>query len=448
MRVHLPSTRTYVYTASVQAERRPRMEHMLRGLGFRDWQFVEGKPGWHWKRNDFGLPPYWELMKVDMARTMRDAPTPFLWMEDDATLTPHYVPTIDVPEECDWAFLGGCCVGSAAGALAGRRVFGDARLKPMKGHDVRHLLDVGGFDYTQYLDCDEEWVRVANMYSQTAMLVMHDRMRDRLVDLLAHYPGVSDYLFSLEESHWHTLSRKREFWYQADKNCLYTLNYFRETPLRVDFAGGWLDVPQFACPQGRIVNCAVTPQVTVFDLEQCRYSGLGGSAARSILLGMNGVQAELDAGAGWQDPAVIQETGLCLWHSGPRPNLLTKLQPDELLRGRMAVRWMGSRKTGTSAILDRPRDLAGIVAAGRIAERAVRSNSFPLLCQAVEHSYRLQLDEGMPPLPTAGELAKKYCGSGHGGNALYLFPDAAARGRFLNTTPEARAVEPYLRPLH
>lgn len=166
----------------------------------------------------------------------------------------------------------------------------------------------------------------------------------------------------------------------------------------------------------------------------------------SILTGYDGVDAELQAGAGWQDPAVIQETGLCVWQSGPKPLLLTKRQPDELFGGRMALLWVGARERGTTAILTQPRNLAGIVEAGQIAELAVHESSLIGLCEAVRRSYALQRDEGMAALPLGGELAKKYCGSGHGGNAVYLFADVAARARFLENTPGTRAVEPYLCP--
>ena len=37
----------------------------------------------------------------------------------------------------------------------------------------------------------------------------------------------------------------------------------QEAPLRVDFAGGWLDVPRFARPDGYIVNCTISPTVSL-----------------------------------------------------------------------------------------------------------------------------------------------------------------------------------------
>ncbi len=52
-----------------------------------------------------------------------------------------------------------------------------------------------------------------------------------------------------------------------------------EAPLRVDFAGGWLDVPRFARPGAYVVNCAISPTVSLRDWPYERNAGLGGSLA-------------------------------------------------------------------------------------------------------------------------------------------------------------------------
>ncbi len=63
-------------------------------------------------------------------------------------------------------------------------------------------------------------------------------------------------------------------------------------------------------------------------------------------------------------------------------------------------------------------------------------------------SYQAQLAEGMEELPEApGALARKYCGGGFGGYALYLFPAVEQRDAFVAATDAALAVEPYLRPV-
>ena len=44
-----------------------------------------------------------------------------------------------------------------------------------------------------------------------------------------------------------------------------------------------------------------------------------------------------------------------------------------------------------------------------------------------------------------GSIARKYCGGGHGGYALYLFNNPSSRDAAIATTPELRAVEPFCR---
>ena len=229
----------------------------------------------------------------------------------------------------------------------------------------------------------------------------------------------------------------------------------QEAPLRVDFGGGWLDVPRYARPGAFVVNCAISPTVSLRGWGYERNAGLGGSGAWALLNGKSGVSAELDLGVGWQDPAVIAETGLCVWRSGPRPELEVKTS-GEMLRGRMAIYWTGAHHD-TPANADNSRDYDAIERAGKIGRDAVWKNDLPLLAECVRVSYAMQLGEGMKPLPgdeAAGAegaallgdvrpLAWKYCGGGHGGYAVYLCASAADRDR-LCSRPGFRAIEPYL----
>jgi len=121
---------------------------------------------------------------------------------------------------------------------------------------------------------------------------------------------------------------------------MYNENMKLEVPLRVDFAGGWLDVPRLSRPSSYIVNCAITPFVTKENWPYKKCSGVGGSAAWAILNGKDAVASELGNDVGWQDPAVIQETGLCVWKSGNRPVLEFKSNPS-FLRNKMVIYWTG-----------------------------------------------------------------------------------------------------------
>ncbi|HVT74242.1 MAG TPA: adenylyltransferase/cytidyltransferase family protein [Lacunisphaera sp.] len=225
----------------------------------------------------------------------------------------------------------------------------------------------------------------------------------------------------------------------------------QEAPLRVDFGGGWLDVPRFARPGAFVVNCTISPTVSLREWPYERNAGLGGSAAWAMLNGRSGVTSELDLGVGWQDPAVVAETGLCVWKSGPRPELEIKHSGD-FLRGRMALYWTGNQHS-TPGVADQPRDFAAIERAGALAREGVWQRSLDGIAAGVRASYAVQRSEGMDPLPGDGgtdgvlgrcrPLAWKYCGGGFGGYAVYLFAEARDRDAACQL-PGFRPIEPYL----
>lgn len=217
-----------------------------------------------------------------------------------------------------------------------------------------------------------------------------------------------------------------------------------EAPLRVDFAGGWLDVPRFAREEGFVVNCAISPLVSLQQWPYEHQSGLGGSGAWALLNGESGVDSELAMGAGWQDPAVIRETGLCVWQSGPKPQLYLK-RDGAMLQGRMALCFTGMPHD-TPALADRKRDYGKIVQSSVLAAEGVEQQDLEKLGEGIRAYHAAQREEGMPALPEPGGIiAHKYCGSGWGGYALYLFRESSARDAYVRETSAAMAVEPYLR---
>ncbi len=201
----------------------------------------------------------------------------------------------------------------------------------------------------------------------------------------------------------------------------------QESPLRVDFAGGWLDVPRHAKTGGYVVNCAISPTVSLRHWPYEKSAGLGGSGAWALLNGKDGVASELDLGVGWQDPAVISEGGLCVWRSGPRPSLEVKTD-GAMLKGLMALRWTGNSHS-TPGVVDQGRNYDAIEKAGATARDAVWNSDYVQLANAVSQSYQVQLSEAMRPLAgdIPGLLARKYCGGGFGGYAVYLFENTTAR---------------------
>lgn len=209
-----------------------------------------------------------------------------------------------------------------------------------------------------------------------------------------------------------------------------------QAPMRVDFAGGWFDVPRFARPGAYIVNCTISPLVSLIDWPYEKCSGLGGSGAYAILQGKDGVSSEVQNGVGWQDPAVIMETGLCVWRSGPTPVLEAKVNPS-FLAGRMALLWTGKTHV-TNALADLGRDYDLLERSGKLAREAVLAMDFDRLCEAVRITHEVQLKEGMAKLPDLGAKAMKYCGGGHGGYAVYIFDKRPSRRDLL-------PIEPYMR---
>ncbi len=218
-------------------------------------------------------------------------------------------------------------------------------------------------------------------------------------------------------------------------------------PVRVDIAGGWLDVPRYSRPGAFVVNLSVTPAVTHESWCYRPRAGIGGSAAWALLCGQDALGEEL-ARAGWQDPAVLMETGLCIWRSGTWPVLEARCNPD-WLAGRLGLWWTGNPHD-TGALLDRKRDYDAIEYAGRMARIASLARMPSAFGEAMDLSYQAQLGEGMAPLPDfEGQMGHKYCGSGYGGYAVYMFETPHARDtwqqRALARHEEALAIEPFMR---
>ena len=84
--------------------------------------------------------------------------------------------------------------------------------------------------------------------------------------------------------------------------------------------------------------------------------------------------------------------------------------------------------------------------ASLVAGEAVLREDPGKLAEAVRMSYRVQMEEGMNPLPHREEcLACKYCGGGWGGYAVYLFQSPNHRNAFVECHAQAKVVEPFVR---
>lgn len=218
----------------------------------------------------------------------------------------------------------------------------------------------------------------------------------------------------------------------------------KHVPLRVDFAGGWLDVPEYSIEGAYIVNCAVSPTVSLREWLYRKGAGMGGSGGWSVLNGWDPVGSELGLGVGWQDPAVIAETGACVWKSGHKPVLDFK-NTGEFLRGRMAI-YDTRIKHNTPGLAGLERPFRKIAKAASVARLGIKEQDISVLAIGVQMSYQLQMEEGQAPLPKIGDcLAHKYCGGGHGGYAVYLYETPEAREAALESCEDLYPVEPFCR---
>lgn len=190
------------------------------------------------------------------------------------------------------------------------------------------------------------------------------------------------------------------------------------------------------------MNCAISPLVSLREWPYEKQAGLGGSGAWALLNGRDGVDSEVDLGVGWQDPAVIRETGLCVWRSGKTPVLDFK-QNGDFLTGLLAILWTGSPHD-TPGVVDNPRDYDRIAESSRVAREGVIHADIKIIGRGINLYHQTQLAEGMDPLPEIpGAIARKYCGGGYGGYALYLFEKTEDREQAIASNESLRAVEPF-----
>ncbi|HEY9187459.1 MAG TPA: adenylyltransferase/cytidyltransferase family protein [Bacteroidota bacterium] len=300
--------------------------------------------------------------------------------------------------------------------------------------------------------------RLLESLSMVDEVVVGDNVEEDGLDFIAHFLRIKPDILAVTEDDKYGEQKKKLCALTNTKYVVLpkTLNYEKistseiidwikapkEVPLRVDFGGGWLDVPKLSVEGGFIVNCAISPLVSITNWPYEIKSGLGGSAAYSILTGKNAIENELNLGVGWQDPAIIKETGLCVWRSGKLPVLEAKYNPD-WLRGKMALLWTGKTHI-TYELTDLKRNYHLIIQAGKLAKDACEKKNVHILAEAINTSYKAQIDEGMNEVPGFNSIAKKYCGGGYGGYVLYLFDDQKERDIFLQNDNTV-LIEPYLK---
>jgi hypothetical protein len=163
-------------------------------------------------------------------------------------------------------------------------------------------------------------------------------------------------------------------------------------PLRIDMCGGWLDIPAYGIGSGGfLVNMTIVPHVSLDNWPYNQMSGLGGSAAWYMLNGMDVASIE----PGWQDRAVISESGLCIWNATNGKPELTQKNSAEFLNGKLALHWSG-KPHNTNDLIGVSRDYANIASLSKTLVTHMQYTPEYIAHMMLE-SYKLQLIEHMEP---------------------------------------------------
>lgn len=196
---------THIATVPWYIERQVVLKKSLDELGFKDLK-------WHFaKRSN----PYWIGARVNYLKIMQEGSVPFLILEDDATLiSKNYNPIVEVPENADMIYLGG-----TRNASAFKGDLGDKK-KTSFGKTKTHMI---------YEDFDDLYVRIFNMHSAHAILVLNEKGRKTFANSILEYNEPFDICFALKMSKCLTLLRKKVYWYQKDgRNDHYTKFIFEK----------------------------------------------------------------------------------------------------------------------------------------------------------------------------------------------------------------------------
>lgn len=104
MTLHLPSVKTFVYSAPRFINRRTAIKAMMDEYYFQDWEYVWGE--------DSGRSRYWGTLHKNWINVLSKNAVPFLILEDDATQTGYFEPFLRYPSDADLVYLGGTTHGA------------------------------------------------------------------------------------------------------------------------------------------------------------------------------------------------------------------------------------------------------------------------------------------------------------------------------------------------
>lgn len=211
---------TVVYTADKEncRARHPRVTEMLERLGFADWRFHWGPVG----------EPYWQAIRPDYCRLLRENKPPFLILEDDIALREFHA-WISPPAGAQLVYLGG------GGCWRGGGLIRDAR-QHLPDHKITRVNEIG---IEELPDCPG-WVRPFGMFGTHAILYTDAAAMLEVADVIEAGSGPVDVEIGRNQWRWLcVLPRVPMFWQDDGHNGGGTFDYMtkREDPKILD--GRW-----------------------------------------------------------------------------------------------------------------------------------------------------------------------------------------------------------------
>jgi len=189
--IHLPSTRTIVYTLPDAKGRHERVRHILDAEGFSDWEFFYGK------RSN----PYWVQIPHDHAKLLRENEPPLLILEDD--IEPRlFRPWVMPPAGAELVYLG------AGKSRRGTGIRNAKRALP--GHKISQAHQYG------YENIDATWMRVFGMLYTHAILYVDRRVMREVAEAISSTGWQIDVTLARMQWRWFCACLKIPAFWQND----------------------------------------------------------------------------------------------------------------------------------------------------------------------------------------------------------------------------------------
>src|SRR5208337_1258394 len=194
-------------TIERNTERHERMREWLSRYGFNNVRWIYGRPTEDHHRG----------AREMATQVLEETTAPFLWIEDDATPTRLFHPVVEIPDESQIFYLGGCISGRSK--MLGRS-FPKAK---------RSILSKSKHPQALYHDTDDpRFIRIISMYSGHAIIWIKEWARKQMFHALKTImlPHTYDMMFGTWQHRFRVYGLRHPYFYQRDGiNDEYTIRY-------------------------------------------------------------------------------------------------------------------------------------------------------------------------------------------------------------------------------